>query len=459
MNVALLPTHPLALLLALFLTVLGALLPTAASAQSADVVDEIVAVVGDNIVLRSEVDALVANVAQQQQQAPSEGLWMDALDEVINQQVLTVHAKRDTTIEVTDDQVEQALNARIQQMTQQVGGERRLEELYGKSLIQIRAELRDDFRDRLLAEQLQQRKLRTIRVTPSEVEAWFDRIPQDSLPVFPEAVRVAHIVRYPEVTEAAQQQAMQIITAVRDSVVEGGAALEEMAQRFSDDPGSAQNGGRYEDYKLGDLDPDFAAVASRLPIGEISPVFRTQFGLHILRVNDRRGDVVDFSHVLIEIDDAETDPTEAIEYLTEVRDSITTYNIPFEVMARRHSEEAQSAQSGGRVVDPRSGQRDLPLQALGPQWQATLSGLEKDEISEPAPAELLDGRRAYHIVKLQRHTPEHRVSLQTDYERIEEIALQEKQARVLGEWIGELREDVYIDVRGKAKDLSLAQNE
>ena len=459
MNVALLPTRPLALLLALFLTVLGALLPTAASAQSADVVDEIVAVVGDNIVLRSEVDALVANVAQQQQQAPSEGLWMDALDEVINQQVLTVHAKRDTTIEVTDDQVEQALNARIQQMTQQVGGERRLEELYGKSLIQIRAELRDDFRDRLLAEQLQQRKLRTIRVTPSEVEAWFDRIPQDSLPVFPEAVRVAHIVRYPEVTEAAQQQAMQIITAVRDSVVEGGAALEEMAQRFSDDPGSAQNGGRYEDYKLGDLDPDFAAVASRLPIGEISPVFRTQFGLHILRVNDRRGDVVDFSHVLIEIDDAETDPTEAIEYLTEVRDSITTYNIPFEVMARRHSEEAQSAQSGGRVVDPRSGQRDLPLQALGPQWQATLSGLEKDEISEPAPAELLDGRRAYHIVKLQRHTPEHRVSLQTDYERIEEIALQEKQARVLGEWIGELREDVYIDVRGKAKDLSLAQNE
>ena len=446
---------PLLTLLAAFV----ALGPTSVQAQSADVVDEIVAVVGDNIVLRSEVDALVANVAQQQGQAPSEGLWMDALDEVVNQQVLTVHAKRDTTIEVTDDQVEQALNARIQQMTQQVGGEGRLEELYGKSLLQIRSELRDDFRDRLLAEQLQQRKLRTIRVTPSEVEAWFDRIPQDSLPVFPEAVRVAHIVRYPDVTAAAEQAAMQVISAIRDSVVEGGASLEEMAQQFSDDPGSAQNGGAYEDYQLGDLDPDFAAVASRLPIGEISSVFKTQFGLHILRVDERRGDVVDFAHVLIELDDDATDPTEAIEYLSQVRDSMATYGIPFEVMARRHSEEAQSAQSGGRVVDPRSGQRDLPLEALGPQWQSTLSGLEKDEVSEPAPAELLDGRRAYHIVKLQRHTPEHRVSLRTDYERIEEIALQEKQARVLGEWIDELREDVYIDVRGKAKDLSLARNE
>lgn len=445
-------------LLALLALSLGAFPPAAVHAQNADVVDEIVAVVGDQIILRSEVDALVANLAQQQQRPPSESLWMNALGEVINQHVLTVHAQRDTTIVVTDDQVEQALNARIQQMTQQVGGEARLEELYGKSLIQIRSELREDFRNRLLAEQLQQRKLRTIRVTPSEVEAWFDRIPQDSLPVFPEAVRVAHIVRYPEVTPAAEREAMQIISAIRDSITVGGASLEEMARRFSDDPGSAQNGGRYEAYKLSDLDPDFAAVASRLPIGEISPVFKTQFGLHILRVDDRRGDVVDFSHVLIEIDDSETDPAEAIAYLTEVRDSIETYNAPFELMARRHSEEAQSAQSGGRVLDPRTGRRDLPLEALGPQWQSTLSGLQPGEVSEPAPAELLDGRRAYHIVQLQRRVPEHRVNLRTDYEQIEQIALQEKQSRVLSEWLDELREDVYIDVRGKAKDFSLARS-
>ena len=446
-------------LLALLFVAVGLARPADVRAQDTDVVDEIVAVVGDEIILRSEVDALVANLAQQQQMPNTEGLWMNALGEVINQHVLTVEAKRDTTIEVTDDQVQQALDQRIDQMTQQIGGEARLEEVYGKSLIQIRSELREDFRDRLLAEQLQQRKLRTIRITPSEVEAWFDRIPQDSLPVFPEAVRVAHIVRYPEVSPAAEALARQVITSIRDSVVNDRATLEEMAQQFSDDPGSAQNGGRYEGSKLGELDPDFAAVASRLPIGELSDPFKTQFGLHILRVDARRGDEVDFSHILIEIDDDDTDPTEAIEYLTAVRDSIETYNAPFELMARRHSEEAQSAQSGGRVLDPRSGQRDLPLQALGPQWQSTLRGLEKDDVSEPAPAELLDGRRAYHIVKLQRHAPEHRVSLQEDYERIEEIALQEKQNRVLGEWLEELRKDVYIDVRGKGKDFSLARSE
>lgn len=429
-----------------------------AIAQDTDVVDEIVAVVSDQIILKSEVDAMVANIMRQQPRMQyTEDIWMDALDQMINQHVMSVVAKRDTNIVVSDDQVTQALDRRIDQMIDQVGSQARLEELYGKSLVRIRSELREDFRDQLLAEQIQQTKMRDIRITPSEVKEWFNQFPTDSLPTLPEIVRVSHIVRFPAVTEDAKEEARQIITAIRDSVVNTDATLEEMARRFSDDPGSATAGGRIEDTNLSDLVPEFAAVASRIPIGEISQIFESPFGYHILRVNERRGEIVDFNHILIQIDDSRIDPSETISFLETVRDSIITHDVPFALMAKRHSEEQQSAQLGGRVLDPQTGERDLVLASLGPLWQEVLDTLEVGEISHPARVELESDRQAYHIVLQQRRMPEHQVDLDTDYERIEQYALQEKRARIMQEWISRLREDVYVDLRGKAQRLSLAK--
>ena len=429
-----------------------------ARAQDSEVVDEIVAIVGDQIILKSEVDALVANAMRQQPDVTyTEAVWMDALENMINQHMLAVVAKRDTTIIVTDEQVTQALDRRTEQMIAQVGGQARLEELYGKSLVRIKAELREDFRDQLLAEQIQQRKIQNIRITPSEVREWFDQFPTDSLPTLPEMVRLSHIVRYPAVTDEAKQEARSIIEIIRDSVVTTESTMEEMARQFSDDAGSAPAGGRIEDINLGDLVPEFAAVASRIPIGEVSQVFETPFGYHILRVNERRGEIVDFNHILIQIDDSQIDPAETISFLNTIRDSILTYDIPFAVMAKRHSEEELSAQLGGRVIDPRSGERDLVLASLGPLWQDVLDTLEVGEISMPARVELENDRQAYHIVNLQRRTPTHTVSLETDYERIEQYALQEKQQRIIQKWYEQLRQDVYVDLRGKAERISLAR--
>lgn len=447
-----------ACLTALLITLLaGSLGPLPANAQdNGTVVDEIVAVVGDRIVLRSEVDGYVLGAMQQQQIPFSPALWNEALNQLINQKVLAVHARQDTTLIVSDEQVEQSLDQRISQLTAQVGGEAKLEDMYGKSIAQIKDELRTDFRDRMLAEQFQARKLQQIQVTPSEVRQWFSQFPTDSLPVLPDIVRIAHIVRYPEITEEARKEAMGIITAIRDSIVTGRATIEEYARKFTDDPGSAQTGGRYPSSRLSELAPEFAAVAARIPIGEISQPFETQFGLHILRVNERRGEVVDFNHILIAFDESNADPTEAIKYLEIVRDSLINQNMPFELMARRHSEEPMSAIRGGRVVDPASLSRDLPLDALGLSWRRTINQLNVGELSEPTKVELLDGKEAYHILLLQSRVPSHRVDIHTDYERIQQIALQDKQQRVLNEWIADLRRDVYIDVRGRAEDFSAA---
>ncbi len=429
-----------------------------AEAQDGEVVDEIVAIVGNDIILRSDVDGLVYGYIQQGRTTYSPELWREALEQLIDQHVLTILAERDTTIEVSDDEVDQALDQRIQQLTAQVGSQAQLEELYGKSVVQIRAELREEFRDRLLAEQYQNRKLQQIKITPSEVRAWFRQIPPDSLPTVPATIRASHVVRYPEPSPEARAEALEIITTIRDSIVTGGASLEEMAELFSDDAGSAQNGGRLQDFKLDDLVPEFAAVASRLPIGEISQVFETPFGYHILRVNSRRGDVVDFNHILIQIDRTKFDATGTIQFLSVLRDSVLHHNVPFETIARRHSQEQLSAQRGGRVVDPRTLERDLVLDALGPSWRSTIDTLEIGEISHPAEVELLDGDRAFHIVKLTRRVPEHTLSLETDYARIEQYALQEKRAVEMRKWLDQLRKEVYIEVRGKAAALNVARN-
>ncbi|MCY4224529.1 MAG: peptidylprolyl isomerase [Bacteroidetes bacterium] len=423
-----------------------------ASQQS--VIDEIVAIVGENkILLRSEIDGIVSSITEQRDIEYSDELWYQTLQQLIDQEVLAEHARRDTNIVITDDQVNQALDQRIEIMSQQLGGENRLEEIYGQSVIQIRADLRDEVRDRLLADQFQSTKLRSLKVTPTEVREWFAQFPADSLPVLPPIVRVAHIVKYPEILPEAREEAVEIITAIRDSIVVGGTTLEDMATRYSEDTGSIQTQGRYQSMLLGDLVPEFAAIAARIDLGELSQPFQSPFGFHILRVNERIGDVIDFSHVLINIDRSRSDPTDAIELLSMLRDSIVTYELPFELMATRHSEEESSSEIGGRVVDPNSGERDLFVDALGVDWKTTTDTLEVGEVSHPAEVTLLDGNLAWHIILLQRKVPTHRINIETDYSRIEALALDNKRSLEIRRWLDILREDVFIELRGKALEI------
>ncbi len=412
------------------------------------VIDEIVSVVADQIILKSEIDALVASLVQQQRIQNSDTLWAQALTQLVDQKVMAEHAKRDTNIVITEDQIDQSLDQRIELLTQQVGSLARLEDTFGKSVVQIRNDLRPDFRERLLAEQIQSQKLQSIKVTPSEIRDWFSQFPTDSLPTLPDIVRVSHIVRHPKVSPKAEADALEIITTIRDSIVTGTSSLEYMARRYSDDPGSTETGGRYAGMALGDLVPEFAAIASRLREGELSEPFKSPFGYHVLRVNERRGDLVDFSHVLINIDRSKADPTEAIAYLHMVRDSILAGNTSFEIMARRHSEEEASAEIGGRLVDPTTGERDLFLDALGQDWKSVIDTLDIGELSMPAAVTLLDGTQAHHVVKLQHRVPEHRVDIETDYSRIEQLALEDKRAREMRRWLDRLREDVFVDMRG-----------
>lgn len=433
-------------LLPLFL-LLFAFTARSTTAQESKVIDEIVALVDDDILLRSDVNGLIFNLLQQQNVPFQEGMFDEALDNLIGQKVLATHARRDTNLIIPPEEADQLLQQRIDQMASSVGGQAQLEKAYGKTVLELKRDLRDDFLDQLYAERFQQTKLSKIRITPNEVRDWFAQIPTDSLPEVPEAVRVSHIVKFAKPTEAAREDALFIMNTIRDSIVTKGGEFEDLARAFSNDPGSAENGGRYAGVRISIFVPEFAAVASRIPIGEVSDIFETQYGLHILRVSSRRGDVVDLNQILVEFDRDKFDPTDAIEQLNILRDSVLVNGASFAKLAREHSDETVSAADGGRVSDPRSGNRSLSVEALGPLWRSTLLTLEPGDISEPSEVKLDDGRTAYHIVKLQDRTPAHTVGLDTDYELISGFALREKQARVLDDWLTELKKDVFIELK------------
>ena len=424
-------------------------------AQNAQVVDQIAAVVGDNIILKSEVDQLVRRQTQQQSVSYSHDLWMNALGQLVDQQLLAEKARRDTTITVTDQQLSNQLNRRIERLQQRAGGRERLEQAYGKSILEIKDQFRENLRGQILAQKLRQRRMQEIDITPSEVRQWFEEIPQDSLPRLPKTVRLSHIVRYPKPTQEARQQAQSMITSIRDSIVNGGASFEAMARQFSAPSAAGTATGALNNVDLNDLVPEFAAVASRTPVGKVSQVFynESQNGYHILRINSKDGSTVDLNHILIKPDSPSG--KQAKEFLSAVRDTLLNYeDVPFELMARRHSEEERTAENGGRVTDPQSGTRDLVLDALGPSWRRTIEKLQPDEISKPSKVQLLNGDQAYHIVKLERRVPAHRASLDQDYERIRQLALRDKRSRKMREWTDQLRQEIYVDIRISKAELT-----
>lgn len=430
--------------------VLFAAVPLAAHAQPT-VLDEVAATVGNRVVLRTEVEAVA--LQRTRGAAPSDDVWRASLRDLVDQAVLATVAERDTTIQITPEQVNLAVENRLNAIAQQVGGMEALERAYGRSVTRIREDLRTTFRDQMLAQEIRQRRMRGLRIPPSEVATWFRRIPTDSLPTIPALVRIAHVARFAEPPESVVNEARDIVAALRDSVNAGKGTFEEYATQYSEDRGSAEQGGRIAGVRLRDLVPEFAAVAARQTLGEISAPFRTVFGYHILRVNDRRGDVVDFSHILISIDNSRSDPAPAVAFLNTVRDSVVTMGLPFELMARRHSEDAASSALGGRIVDPQTRGRDLVAEDLREQFGALVDTLAVGTVSAPLEFASRDGRRGVHIVLVQSRTDAHTVTLEQDYARIEEIALQEKQEREMRTYLDQLRRQVFIEYRGKAREL------
>lgn len=426
---------------------------TGLQAQDA-VADRIVAQVNDRVILKSEIDARVADELKQarfngERVQFSEAMWYSYLEDQINTLVLLEKARLDS-VTVSDEQVNQQMDARIQQLVQQAGSERALEQAFGKSLIQLKADFRQDFREGILQQRMQQMKMQEIQITRPEVREFFETIPADSLPVIPEEVALSQIVKVPPATGNARQAALNFANQLRDSILVHGKSIEELARRHSDDPGSASRGGLLPMMGLNELVPEYSAAASALQPGGISEVVETDFGFHVIKLKNRVGDRIETNHILIEIKSDVTDEAVARKELNAIRDSILTQDVSFSEMARRHSDDPNTASSGGKLIDPRVSSRLIPVNALDPSmYQVVLRLDEVGQISEPSSFDLSGSgnRKALRIVRLDDRVPEHKANFEQDYDRIRNIALREKRFLEYNKWLMELRDEFYVEYK------------
>ena len=429
------------------------LVPALASAQeSRQLADRIVAQVNEKIILKSEIDQGVADYIRQAQVAGhpiqfSEELWYGFLESAINNNILLEKAEIDSVV-VSDEEVNLQMDQRIQQLVAQAGSEQALEEAFGRSLLQIKADFREDFREQIIANRVQQTKIQSITITRPEVREFFEKIPADSLPTIPEQVALSQIVIIPPAKDDAKRAALEYAKQLRDSIVTHGVPFEEVAKRHSQDP-SASNGGALPLMEMDQLVSEYSAAASALQQGGISQVVETQFGFHIIRLERRIADKIETSHILIKIKSGELDEEYAINRLNEIRDSLmNNQEIKFSDVARKVSEDQQTALMGGKILDPQTGERLIALNRLDPAvYRVVLLMEEEGQISEPRSFTMSGATKAYRIIRLDQQIPEHTANLGQDYERIKNLALQQKQMIEMEKWMRELREDIYVEYK------------
>jgi peptidyl-prolyl cis-trans isomerase SurA len=398
------------------------------------VLDRIVAIVGNEVILESDLNYQTYIFAIQNNLNPNDpNLKRYVLEEMINDKLILTRAIEDTIV-VSDDEVDRQIEAQVQALVRQYGSERRLEEIYGMPLGRIKRELREDVKKRLMIEKLKQQKFGTLTVSGYEVEQFYNTY-KDSLPEVPETVELYHIMMIPKPVDSVEQAIYQKAKSILDSIRAGG-DFKYFAETYSDDKATAKDGGDLGWVRRGMFVKEFEEAVFRLQEGQISDVVRTQFGYHIIQLIERRGEQVHPRHILFKIPLTEESDKMVISKLEEIRYKIISKQGKFEEMAKKYSEDEQTKMQGGYLGM-------IPVKELEPELKDVVSSLSDGDISQPIKMKY-GNSYAYHIVFLKRKIPAHRMNLKDDYMRIYQYALIEKQNREYQKWVDKLREEVYV---------------
>lgn len=416
--------------------------------------DKIIAVVGRNrIVLQSELDAQYAQL-KMQDPSISDTVKCNLLEQVILQKLLAEQAERDS-LPVTDEEIDASLDNRIREFVRQYGSKEKLEEVAGKTVYQLKEENRELFKEQKLAEKMQQKILENVKITPSEVQAFYNKIPKDSLPFFPATVEVGQIVIDPPVSPELDAYARQKLEKIRNEIVNEGASFETKAGLYSDDPGSRDNGGRYNDVtRNGGWAKEFVAAAFKLQNGEISPIIKTQFGYHIIQMIQRKGESVDIRHILIRPERTSADYKKAMEKLDSVRSLLIAGKYSFPEAVGKFSTDENAKMTGGMILDPTTGSAQLEISKLDPAMVLMIDSLQPGTYSMPQMYTNERGETSTRIVYLRSRTEPHKANLKDDYSKIQQVALSQKQAMKIDQWLTANLPNFYIKIDPEYQNCS-----
>jgi peptidyl-prolyl cis-trans isomerase SurA len=414
-----------------------ALTTVASYGQTKPILDGIAAVVGNEIILKSELDYQVQLAAYQNKLNPDDAsLRKRILDAMIDDKLILTQAILDS-VTVSDDDVNRQLDSRIQNLIKQVGSQEKVEQIYGMSLSKIRNEFRDDMRKQLIIEKEKQDKFGDLKVSPVEVRDFYNEY-KDSLQQVPEEVTLSHIFMIPKPSGKAKEEAYARAESLLDSLRHG-ADFSALAKKYSQDAGSASDGGDLGWAKRGQFVPEFEHAVYALKPGEISGIVESQFGFHIIQLIERRGDLVHARHILITIPHLASDDDSVITLLDTLREK-AMHGASFAVLAREYSEDKDTRDLGGDLGT-------VSLDQLEPSFLKTVNDLKVGEISMPAKVNV-GTSYGYHIVYLRDRIPAHKVDFNADYSRLEKMALTMKQNDAFEKWIEQLKKQVYWKIMG-----------
>lgn len=432
--------------------VLGLLASGTAFGQGQGIsLNKVIAKIDNYYVLRSDLEETMQSYVGQNQPAPPRCQVLESL--VINKMMLA-KAEIDSVV-VEDKAVDIQLDSRMQYMIQQFGSEKNIVEAYGKSLDLLKSELRQQVKDQLIVQKMQQKITTDVKVTPRDVKKFFDGIPKDSLPFMPAEVEIGQIVRFAKATKEQKEVLRQRLQDIKKRI-EAGEDFAKLAKEFSEDVGSAERGGDLGFAKRGMMVAPFEGAALKLKPNEMSDIVESDFGFHLIQLIESRGAEYHARHILLRPDYNRLDITGPTRFLDSLRTLIVSDTLKFAKAAKDFSEDKATADAGGLLRDPQSGSSRL---AMDPTMEfamfSMLDTMKVGSFSAPLPYRTEDGKSAMRILYFKSKTPPHTANYTLDFEKLQNIVLANKKNKAIDEWFRKSVSDVYITVDPEFTDCKV----
>lgn len=427
----------------LFIFLLTGLFWSNMYAQDSVLIDRVVAVVGNGIIKQSDVDKMYFQMRSQGFGGGSD-MKCVVYEDLLFQKLLLDQSKLDS-LTVTDEQVEAEINNRISQFVEQIGSEKKLENYYGKKIFEIREMFRPVIEDQILTQQMQQKLVSEVEITPNEVRKFYKEQSQDSLPVINMQFEIAQVVVEPAISNQQKLKIKDKLEGFRKRILEG-EDFAKFAVIYSEESMSAKKGGELGFMSRSELVPEFAVVAFKLEKGEVSRVVETEFGFHIMQLIEKRGEKVNVRHILLKPEYSADALDEAKRRVDSLYSVVKSDTVPFGKLAMRYSDDKLTKNNGGLYVNPYTGASKFDAKQVDPSVFYAIKDMKVGQVSKPIKAKDIKGKEVFKIIKLISKTDPHRANIDDDYQMIKEMALGDKKMKTLEEWSEKKKKDTYIKI-------------
>ena len=423
------------------------LIPALSFAQTQRVVaDKIIAQVGDRIILKSDIDNALIDTKRQDPdtQLPENANCLFLQGQLV-QKTLVLQAEKDSLL-VEDDELEALLDNKIRFFISQYGSQEMLEQIAGRTVYQIKEDLRQPFKERTLADKMQSKILDNIKITPNEVKEYFEKIPKDSLRFYESELEVSQIAIYPKANKEVEDFVSAQLYDLKKQVESGQKKFEALAKLTSDDPSAKENGGQFNINRVEkNIDPTFLAAAFKLKEGQISPVIKSKFGLHIIQMISRAGDDAVVRHILKIPPVTDIEVKAAMAKLDSIHKIVKDAKMSFSEAVNKFSEDETSKFTAGFFTS-RDGSTYVNIDELDKDAVVALKNMTVGGISDPQTYTDERGRKTVRILYLKTRTEPHRENLRDDYNKVSLRALEIKKQTVLEKWFKEHIPTYYITI-------------